>query len=352
MTEVTKDYPGSQQVLYLATDTITANVRKRLANFFEFKELYTEAFLTSVEQKRINAALLPDEAMRAMGHDSVRDVLVIVAAVCLKRFRSLKRYIATAPAFSSNKESFWNACGWRDHYAAAANDSWQDVSALCEASIKFISDHLPELSAGHNMPAGFPQQFIDSFADYTTTFNLFEQRLEAARTGTEAKLIANNDLYHTVIDFFCLDGSHIFEDSFAISKEYSYEAVSEMLSPSGPSAIAVETVKDEGGVEVAMPSVDISIVGTSIHETTNGEGHAEINRIANGPVRMLAKADGFKDQIIDITLDGTRKQVKIVMAPLFAGEMKVGVSQEPGVRSSESAVGSMQEAGGSTQAGS
>jgi hypothetical protein len=332
--EVTKEYPGSQQVLYLATDTIIANVRKRLDQFHEFKNLYTETFLQSVEQKRTNAMMLADEAARTYGHESVRAELVLVAAVCLKRFRSLKRYIATA--YPSNPSQALNSAGW-GYYTDASNQSWADVSSLCEASIKFIGEHLSELTAGNNMPVGFQQMFIDSFDIYTTTFKLFDQRLQAARTGTESKLVANNDLYHTVMDYFCLDGQNIFEDSFAISREYSYEAVSEMLAPSGPSSLVVETVKDEDGVMVPMSSVEISIVGTDIHETTNAAGRAEANRIANGPIKVRATADGFEDRLIDVTLDGTRKHLKIVMVPLFEGEMTVGASPEAGSGSMETA---------------
>jgi hypothetical protein len=317
--EITKEYGGSQQVLYLVTDLIVANVRKRL----EFSPRIDEDYLVSVEAKRVAAALLPDEATRIMRHESVRDELVLVAAVGLKRFRALKRYIAMSAAFRANPQTFWKACQW-EKYGSAANQKWADVASICEASQKFLNDHLEELTADENMPETFPDLFESDFAAFTLKYNLFKQRLEEARTGTETKLAANNDLYHTVMDNLCLNGQLIFEDSPAISSEYSYEAASQMLDKGDGSALGVKVTQDIDGVMVAMPGVDVFIVGTSIHETTNGTGATDINRLADGPIKVRLVADGYEERLIDMVMDGTRKMLRVVMVPLFEGEMKVG----------------------------
>ena len=135
MKEVTKEHPGSQQVLYMATDLIIANVKKRQPAFLEFSERYTTEFIDSVAAKRTVASQMADEATRVMRHESVRDELVLVAAICLKRFRSLKRYIALAQAFKADPETFWKACQW-ERYTAAANHSWPDGNFVADAPVE------------------------------------------------------------------------------------------------------------------------------------------------------------------------------------------------------------------------
>ncbi|MEP7171089.1 MAG: carboxypeptidase-like regulatory domain-containing protein [Bacteroidota bacterium] len=332
------------QVLYLASDLIIANVRKRLPVFFDYSERYTGTYLDSIATKRATASQLPDEAMRTMRHESVRNELVIVAAVVLKRFRALKRYIALSTAFKSNPETFWKACQW-EKYASAANQSWVDVTAIGEASIKFITEELSQLTADHNMPGSFQDLFEADFLVYQNKLKLFEDRLQEAKTGTESKLDANNELYNLVIQELCLTGQYLFEDSAAISSEYSFEAVSQMLEPGSPSAVAAKVTQEIDGVMVPMQNVDVTIVGTDLHESTNAEGAAEITRLSEGPVRVRFTADGFVPQTIDTTLDGTRRMLKIIMVPLFTGEMKVGSEGA----NPQGAVGSMQEAAADSQ---
>jgi len=236
-------------------------------------------------------------------------------------------------AFKSDPETFWKACQW-ERYGDAANQSWSDVSEICEASVKFISDHLTELTADNNMPLSFQDLFESDFSAYSLKLELFGQRLEEAKNGTENKLIANNELYHILMNNLCLTGQYLFEDSPAKSSEYSYEAVSTMFDHGSPSAVAVRAMQDIDGVMVPMANVDVSIVGTDIHESTNAEGAAEITRLSNGALKVRLRADGFEERIIDMEMDGTRKMLKVVMIPLFEGEMKVGseaVSQQTAV---------------------
>ncbi|MEO5571122.1 MAG: carboxypeptidase-like regulatory domain-containing protein [Bacteroidia bacterium] len=321
MSIIKKEFPGSQATLYLATSIITENVRKRLQNFTNFSNRYNSAYLTEVDEQAEAARLLADDSTRTMGHETVRLELVLTAAVCLKRFRAFKRYIAFA--FPENTQLYWSNAGW-NFYTAASNQKWQAVKSLCEASLSFMSANLVALSASQNMPAGFVQTFEDAFEAFTVQMNLFYQKTELAKTGTETKLIANNALYRVVMDNFCLAGQTIFEDSPAVSSEYSYEAVSAMISPDNGSGIVAEIVRDEDGVMVAMPNVELSIIGTDKSSTTDAQGRGELQQLASGAVKLRVVADGFEERIIDMELTGTTKHINIVMVPLFEGEFEIG----------------------------
>jgi hypothetical protein len=187
-----------------------------------------------------------------------------------------------------------------------------------------MSNNSTALQANQNMPATFPELFSTAFENYKTKHSEFTAKLSSSKTGTEEKLVKNNTLFAAIMEC-CKDGFHIFEDDGdAIRDQYSYEAVNEMITGGGSSALAVQASKEVDGETVPMSGVDIHILGTDKHETTNDAGRTEDIRLKEGLVRFRASADGFEDLVIETTLDGTRRLLKIVMIPLFEGEMNVG----------------------------
>jgi hypothetical protein len=319
----TKAFPGSLPNLFLASDIIIDNVEKRLSQFSQQKALYKQTYLDGLRLELAACENMPDDAARSLWHRNARTNVVNTAAEVLRLVRGLKRHVYTA--FPENTSDYYRAMGLTEYYASAANQSWDSAKALAVASKNFIADHLDELTANENMKPEFQQEFSDAALAFNQKLGIFYQKEELAKTAAASRMTACGNFYKKIISA-CLDGQYIFESDETIRKEYSYEAVSEMISPPAAAGLIVETARDSDGKLVPMPGVEISIIGTDKSGITNATGHSEFYQLAETSLKIKAKADGFQDLIIDFDTEaGVTKRLKIVMVPLFDGPLQVGV---------------------------
>ncbi|MEP7168492.1 MAG: carboxypeptidase-like regulatory domain-containing protein [Bacteroidota bacterium] len=320
----TKSFPGSLPNLFLASDILLDNVAKRLPQFNNLKKYYDQAYLESLRTELRNAEKMPDDAARSLWHQSARTNVVDSAAVCLTLFRGLKRYTFTA--FPIDTQNYYDSMGI-GAYSSASNQSWDSCKSLCTSMINFIAAHLGALTANENMDAEYQQTVIDAALDFNTKLLTFYQQEERAKTSANDRNTACGEIYKKIIS--CgLDGQYIFESNETIRKEYSFEAISDMISPKTAAGMIVETSRDENGVSVQMPGVEISIIGTDKTGTTNAEGITEFTQLPETTLKIKAKADGYEDRIIDFNTEaGVTRRLKIVMVPLFEGEMNVGTQE-------------------------
>jgi hypothetical protein len=316
-----KSFPGSLPNLFLASDIILDNVSKRLPQFTEHKGYYTSTYIDGLRLELRATEGMPDDAARALWHKEARTNVEDSAAFSLKLFRGLKRFVYTA--FPVNTQDYYIAMGL-GYYASAANQSWDSVKALCVAANGFIAENLDDLTANDNMNPDFQEQFLTASVDFNTKLGIFYQKQELSKTGASDRNTACGAIYKKIISC-CLDGQYIFESDETIRKEYSFEAVSEMISPPTAAGIMVKAERDSDGVMVPMPGVEISIVGMDKSGITNMEGVTELTQLPEASLKIRARADGFEDLLLDFdTQAGVTGRLRIVMIPLFDGPMKVG----------------------------
>ncbi|MEO5571760.1 MAG: hypothetical protein ABIT08_04090 [Bacteroidia bacterium] len=317
-----KTIPGSIPNLFLASDIIITNVEKRLVKFTELKTSYSVTFIEGLRSELQACENLPDEASRALWHRQARTNVISSGDDCLALVRRLKRYVYTA--FPVNTSDYYRAMGLTEYYAAAANSSWESMKALCTASIKFVADYSQELIANQNMKPDFEQQLTDTAGIFNQKLGIFYQKESLSKTAAASRMTACGNFYKKIISC-CLDGQYIFENDDTVSKEYSYEAVTQMISPPTAAGLIVEASRDSDGVKQPMPGVEISIIGTDKKGVTNASGTTEFSQLPETSLKIRAKADGFQDLIFDIDTEaGVTKRLKIVMVPLFEGSMTVG----------------------------
>jgi len=93
------------------------------------------------------------------------------------------------------------------------------------------------------MPDTFIEQFDAARESWRINYLAFADAMDVSRVGTQIKVEANNAIYRVLIDTICDDGQLYFKDDEAVRREYSFEAVSEQVSPSGSSTAVITVLK-------------------------------------------------------------------------------------------------------------
>ncbi|MEO5572818.1 MAG: carboxypeptidase-like regulatory domain-containing protein [Bacteroidia bacterium] len=333
-------YACSQPSLYQICLLIALNCKSKIADFVLFSSQYSLTMVEAVIAAIAQAEELPGEEARALEHERLRQELIPINKQSLKLWQYLKRYISKLyPDNPEMQRAAWNAAGW-NHYDN--NNAWVETKALMNMGSQYILTHKTELLANNNMPATFEALFNEQALLFTTTYTAFGLAEEAAVVGTDAKIDANNGIYNQVITI-CLDGQAIFEGNDTLKGQFSFEKVSQLVSPQGASAVKFHVANSENGLP--MTGVEIQLAGSDKKVTTNESGDAEMTQLAAGTPEFILKADGFSEKRVSMVLTGTTKREDVSMEPLFTGEMNVGSD----AASPQQAVGSLQPAVGSAQ---
>jgi|SRR6185436_960800 len=279
-------YPTAQSVLYDTCRIIMQNCKNNLAVFTAFSALYTLVFVDAIIAAIDAAESMPSEAARALEHKTRRQELEFLAKDCRNLWQGLKRYITKA--FPEEYwEMNWTAAGWAD-YEQASNDNWTKVKAMMISGSQYIAAHTSELTA---MPSGYPAEFDAKMDAFSTKFDEFTQAELDARTGTDDKITANNDLYKRVIEL-CLDGQHIYATDDNMKEQFSFEKMSELVKPIGAAGLKGVVTKDgqpQAGLIVELENGDVSVI-------TDAEGVFNFgNQLSSGSDTIIVKQG---DQIL------------------------------------------------------
>jgi hypothetical protein len=312
-------YPGSQPTLYQVCMLIALNCKSKIADFALFSAAYTLVLVDAIIAAIDQAEQLPGEEARAAEHELIRQGLIPINKESLRLWQYLKRYIAKLyPDSPDSQKTAWAAAGW-NHYDN--NNAFVETKALMNMGSQYIAQHKSDLLSNDNMPATFETQFNDQAALFNTTYTKFVLAEEAAVEGTDAKIEGNNGIYKQIIGV-CLDGQAIFEGNDTLKGQFSFEKVSQLVSPQGASAVKFHVINTATGLPMA--GVAISLNGSDKMVTTNDEGDAEMTQLSSGDATFTLTADGFTEKMITVTLTGTKKSADVSMEPMFAGEMNVG----------------------------
>lgn len=240
-------------------------------------------------------------------HEKLHEDMLPLAKAALKKWQYLKRYITKAYG-EAYWEMNWNAAGWQYY---DGNEAWEETKSLMNEGKKYIALHSAELLAGDNMPATFEDDFNAAGDAFKNKYSAFLAAEEAAWSGTDDKIAANNDIYEKIISV-CEDGQAISDDE-TFSKLFSFERMSELVSPPGSStAVIMVTSKETGAPLIAGVTVD----GTD-RSVETVDGKAEIGQLAAKKTTFTVIADGFEEEHVTMTLkNGVTSRMVVEMKPL------------------------------------
>ncbi len=305
-------YPGSMSTMYETGRIIIQNCKNEQATFAAFKPMYTVAYFDSIIAAIDAAQAMPSEEARALEHITLRNGLMNKGKECLTAWKGLKMYIKSAVP-NTLWEANWNAAGWNS-YEAASNNNWDKMVELMSEGSVYIAAHTAELEANENMPAGFADTFDTLGTEFGALYDSFIHAREDAMVGANARVEANNAVYARVIA--CgEDGQYLFEDSDAMRRQFSYDAVSELVSPSGSSTLIVTVTNAETGM--ALSGAEVHVDGTDRTVVTDADGRAEIGALAAGTASGSIIRDGYADAAFVTTLNtGTTRRIETAMNAL------------------------------------
>jgi hypothetical protein len=318
-----KNYPTSQSVNSIVLRLLWESCRENLPEFAAFKAKYTDQFIDDRIAELDAADALPSEEARALAHIRLRNDIIELGKGGRKSWQSLKLYIKE---YAVDLDAELNAAGWAE-YEPASNENFSSLKSLLLKGSQYIAANATALSGdGQNMPAGFPASYNLKMTAVNNKVQEFYASIEASRVATAIKVDAYAKCYLAGVSMGT-DGQHLFMDNEEMRKQFSYEAVTNVVEPPGASNLLVDVTA--GGVK--LQGAEVSIIGTSKSGVTNADGATLLTQLHDGPVRCRIVCDGYPEKIVDITLTaGSTSRLHVTLEPLFAGAMNVGSEQTEG----------------------
>ncbi len=321
---ITPLFSCSQPLMYQTARTMWINCKEFIIQMGGFKSFYTVDYCDARIAEIDAAEAMKSEAARALQHESVRFDLVTLADDVRGNWQALKQYISSVYKEKELREMNWRAAGWSS-YDRASDDNWTSVQSLISEGKKYIEENLDTLTENNNMPVTFPATFIAAGSAFNSKLVDFGQAQETAGVETDAKNNANNDVYSKAIDMG-QDGQFVMRKDESKRKQFSFEAVSEMLEPKGSSTLVVELRDTE--TNAVIKTFEVTNLETQ-RTVTSIEGRAEMGLQAAGENKQYRiVADGYPEETISVNMNtGTKVVKKLTVAPLISAAAKAELEE-------------------------
>ncbi len=218
-------------VLYIVCRLAWANCLNNIAVFTSRKPFYDAAYVAARVAEIDAAEQLPDDQARGEAAETLRIHLVDKGKVCIEYWNLLDRYIASA--FPKNEWKPKREAAGSDLYAEAVHENWDKLRTMMSNGFEFISNNTVALSAGMNMPAGFPAEFEGVKNAFNADHDAFLLAEETAHTGTQTKGEAHDAIYEKM-RLMLDDGKAFFVNNAALKDQFILTNLVELVgTPTG-----------------------------------------------------------------------------------------------------------------------
>ncbi len=305
------NYNFSQQELYTIAETATNSLEQHLNDFAAFKARYDASFVLNIKAEIENARNLPDAQARNSAAEIYRLQLADLNTEVLNKFQALKRYIVDAYPEAQHKALF-EAAG-QNYYAKAVNQNWDSTNGLFTSALLFIANNSIQLTANQNMPVSFQPDFENLKLSFKAKHLEFFQAEEEARIQTQAKILANNNLYDNVVKF-CLDGQEIYKKDEATRKQFIIADLLILASGAGVAGFKGKVTNAVTGQPIV--GVEVTIQYSDKIVTTDEEGKYAITQVAAGNYTVIVSKNAYDTQTIQQpVIVGTVSTLNVQLVP-------------------------------------
>jgi hypothetical protein len=309
------NYRCTQPELYTVAETGWNSLEEKLPDFTNFKPKYDAQFIADRRAELAAAEALPDEQARYADVEVAEVTMKEKAKIARAKWQMLKRYIIDAFPSSNHKARLEEAGS--DYYEGASAENWDSVKELMKSGSQFINNHIVELTANNNMPAGFQLIFDTAKGEFNTIFTSFLTKTELAVVATQTKTTANNLVYDKLINMMD-DGKEIFKEDEAVRKQFVFDEVLALIKL---------TISDSAGYETEDYEIEAGaslIVGQNTPDPTE-EIYAKIIKGNNSVIicttdestpactsgYTLEKGTAFKGQFSELGLNPALPKLRI-----------------------------------------
>lgn len=223
-------YHCAQKDLYPACRLAWLSCSENLAAFAAYKTNYTPAFIAARIAEISAAAHMKSLQARTLASEGYHADLVAMAQHSCHNFQTIKRYIADAYPPDRHKMQY-QAAG-QAHYRKAARYNWGAVEALNTAGLLYLSEFQTLLMTQGYMPPTFIAQYTADRGAFAAKHLLFMTQEEANEENTQAKAIANNNIYAQLMRL-CRDGQEIFKNNEVMSKQFTFSELLKKVNGKG-----------------------------------------------------------------------------------------------------------------------
>lgn len=287
-------YHCTQSELYICCRLGFTSCSENLAAFTAFKSKYTPAYITTNLAAVDAAENMPGNQARSAQSETYRLELVELANTCRSNFQNLKRYIDEAFAPAMQKPQY-EAAG-QQYYEKASQNNWAALTSLNTYADNYIAANTATLSSAGYMPPTFATKYTTDRDAFAAKHLQFMNQEEQDEEGTQAKIIANNDIYNSLINM-CLDGQEIFKNDTAKYKQFVFAEILIKASSAGVAGLRgkVTSTVDGSAIEGAL----VTVLETSATTTTDADGNYLLKPIPAGKysIRFVA-APQYNDKVI------------------------------------------------------
>ena len=277
----TNKYKSSQAELYAICTIGWQSYTENQPDFENFNTKYTTQFgidsIAAVE----SAKNLPDFQARNQETETAYILMGQTATLALTKWRSLRSYIKSSFPATLQKPKI-EAAG-EDHYNKALNRNWAETELMLTSAINLVTQNAAQLTTG-GMPAAFPTQLSDLHTEFMDYYATFTDSGQDEHEGTDAKIIANNDIYAQLLRMF-EDGQIIYEDDAAKRERFIFARVKELITNNpGPGTGPVASDTIEIGLYIFDQSTSLPIQGALFRI---------LNPPSGSPIETFSDQDGI-----------------------------------------------------------
>ena len=282
MEPVKPKFRCSMDALYEGCDQLAINVLEELVKMAAFKAKYTVAAVDDFKAKIKAARKMDDDEQRAAKHELLRLALKKLTQEDIKtKLGALRLYIRDAYEDVEVREVNLTTAGFND-FERAMNLNWEVLRTVMEKANKFVNENTADLVAGNNMPVTFEGELSALKDEIDTKIPQFLNTRENAPQGTEAKIVASNEIYDIAISI-CEDGQFVFKDAAAKRKQFVWDDIMEIVTPTGKAGLRFD-VKEQGtNLPLAGVTAKLQKEGdVEITTTTDADGKGKFENMQAG----------------------------------------------------------------------
>ncbi len=308
MSTVTAIYNCAQSVLYSALEIVWALFTDDVDTFHTYKAAYTATTATDAMDAVDAAEALPEAAVNKAAAEEIGVDVKKLSEIVLTNYRKTKGYINTAFAPEYQHANYMQA--GETHYRKASQHDWEEVKALGESMLTFISDAVkkPLLIANDNMPTTFITSVGTDNDNFVSKYNAYKAALRTS-DATDAKLTANNACFATARNMLN-DAAILFPDN----PQYAWENVLTSIDPheQGFTGSAKDSVSSLPLQVAIIAKMDGS---PAISLTADAKGKFK-QILASGTYTINVSLRGYQTQFItkEITVHNMSR-LKFLMVP-------------------------------------
>ena len=280
--------PMSQGDLYLMVPLAWQHYRDQLPTFSGFRKYYTDQIAVNGLQLLADAMALDDDQARGAGPEMTRQQLVPQLTEYLDAWLRLDGYLWAAFGKAGYKP-MREAAG-ADHYDAAVNQNWAEVTRLIASAKKFVVANAAALAANDNMPATFPALLASEAQDVTTLLERFGKQQVAAEQGTTLKEAANVAAY-AAWQAVAADADRLFRRKPDTLKLFQTEYLLGIVSGTNQAGIRGTLTLADG---TPAPGVTVEVKGVKDAVTTTDEDGRYALPVAAGTYVVGLSGAGYK----------------------------------------------------------